>query len=293
MSTNPEAGSGTDPGPSPVLSVRDLRVRIGQSSILQGVGFDVAPTGTTALLGRNGVGKTTTVRAVLGLLPEGGEVTGGTVRLDGADVTGHRTHTVVRRGVGYVPEDRGVFGSLTVAENLALAERGSGPHHYDLVHDLFPELKTRRGQRACTLSGGQQQMVALARALLNDNRLVIVDEPTKGLAPRVVTEVAEVLQRAAERVPVLLVEQNLAVVRRLARDAVVLDAGRTVHTGDAAALLADRELTTSLLGVGRHERPGQAGGQPGEQAGAQSGKQSGEQSEKQGQREHATKETTP
>lgn len=271
------------------VEVRDLNVWRGEAHVLHGVTFTVPEAGVTALLGRNGVGKTTTVRAVLGLLPEGGEVTGGTVRLDGADVTGHRTHTVVRRGVGYVPEDRGVFGSLTVAENLALAERGSGPHHYDLVHDLFPELKTRRGQRAGTLSGGQQQMVALARALLNDNRLVIVDEPTKGLAPRVVTEVAEVLQRAAERVPVLLVEQNLAVVRRLARDAVVLDAGRTVHTGDAAALLADRELTTSLLGVGRHERPGQAGGRPGEQA----GEQSGEQSEKQGQREHATKETTP
>ncbi|MCI0386365.1 ABC transporter ATP-binding protein [Streptomyces sp. CNQ085] len=265
-----------NPVSHPILSVRDLRVRIGQSAILQGVGFDVAPTGTTALLGRNGVGKTTTVRAVLGLLPEEGEVTGGTVRLDGEDVTGHRTHTVVRRGVGYVPEDRGVFGSLTVAENLALAERAGGPHHYDLVHDLFPELKARRAQRAGTLSGGQQQMVALARALLNDNRLVIVDEPTKGLAPRVVTEVAEVLRRAAERVPVLLVEQNLAVVRRLAHDAVVLDAGRTVHTGDAAGLLADRERTTSLLGVGRHERPERPDGQ----------------SEAQGQREHATKETT-
>ncbi|MFD1828747.1 ABC transporter ATP-binding protein [Streptomyces desertarenae] len=241
----------TDPGRAPVLSVRDLRVRIGRSRILQGVGFDVAPTGTTALLGRNGVGKTTTVRSVLGLLPEDGRITAGTVVLGGTDVTGHRTHTVVRRGVGYVPEDRGVFGGLTVAENLALAERGGGPHHYDLVHDLFPELKARRRQRAGTLSGGQQQMVALARALLNDNRLVIVDEPTKGLAPRVVTEVAEALERAAERVPLLLVEQNLAVVRRLARDAVVLDAGRTVHTGDAGELLADRDRTTALLGVGR------------------------------------------
>ncbi|GAA2427340.1 ABC transporter ATP-binding protein [Streptomyces macrosporus] len=248
-----------NPGPTPVLSVRDLRVRIGESRILQGVGFDVAPTGVTALLGRNGVGKTTTVRSVLGLLPEDGEVTGGTVLFDGTDVTGHRTHTVVRRGIGYVPEDRGVFAGLTVAENLALAERGSGPHHYDLVHDLFPELKARRKQRAGTLSGGQQQMVALARALLNDNRLVIVDEPTKGLAPRVVTEVAGVLERAAERVPLLLVEQNLAVVRRLARDAVVLDAGRTVHTGDARELLADRERTTSLLGVGRHEKREAAG----------------------------------
>ncbi|MEE1929731.1 ABC transporter ATP-binding protein [Streptomyces sp. TRM 70351] len=255
--------------------MRDLHADIGGSRILQGVTFTVAPTGVTALLGRNGVGKTTTVRAVLGLLPDGGRITGGTVTLDGHDVTAGPTHTTVRRGVGYAPEDRGVFAHLTVAENLTLAERAGGPHHYDVVHDLFPELRARRAQRAGSLSGGQQQMVAIARTLLNDNRLVIVDEPTKGLAPRVVTEVAEVLERAAERVPLLLVEQNLAVVRRLATDAVVLDAGRTVHTGGAAELLADRELTTALLGVGaRPAAPGTVAG-TGVDAGAGTGADTG------------------
>ncbi|MBU7598038.1 ABC transporter ATP-binding protein [Streptomyces sp. P38-E01] len=244
--------------PATVLSVRDLHVEIGGSRILQGVTFDTAPGGVTALLGRNGVGKTTTVRAVLGLLPDGGRITGGAVTLDGADVTAEPTHRTVRRGIGYAPEDRGVFTRLTVAENLALAERPGGAHHYDLVHDLFPELLARRAQLAGTLSGGQQQMVAIARTLLNDNRLVIADEPTKGLAPRVVTEVAEVLERAAARVPLLLVEQNLAVVRRLATHAAVLDAGRVVHGGDAASLLADRELTTGLLGVGSRAPSGRA-----------------------------------
>ena len=126
------------------------------------------------------------------------------------------THAVVRRGVGYVPEDRDVFAGLTVEENLRLAER-SGEPRYELVHDLFPELRERAGQRAGTLSGGQQQMVAIARALLNENSLLLVDEPTKGLSPLLVTDVAAALERAAELTTILLVEQNLQVVQRIAR----------------------------------------------------------------------------
>ena len=139
------------------------------------------------------------------------------------------------------PEDRDVFTGLTVAENLRLAERDAEPR-YDLVYELFPELEQRASQRAGTLSGGQQQMVAIARALLNDNRVLLVDEPTKGLAPALVAEVAHVLERLAELTTVLLVEQNLGVVRRIARDAIVLDQGRVVHTGDAKALLAQPRL---------------------------------------------------
>jgi branched-chain amino acid transport system ATP-binding protein len=232
----------------PLLAVRDLRVVIGGRHILHGVDLDVAASGVTALLGRNGAGKTTTVRAVLGLVPRTGSV-----RFRGEETVRLATHLLVRRGIGYAPEDRGVFAGLTVAENLRLAERaggGAGPR-YELVHDLFPELKARAGQLAGTLSGGQQQMVAIGRTLLNDNRLVIADEPTKGLAPKVVTEVARVLERAAQAVPVLLVEQNLALVRRLADDCVVLADGGTVHAGPAADLLADADATRTLLGVGR------------------------------------------
>jgi branched-chain amino acid transport system ATP-binding protein len=227
-----------------LLSVRDLHVYLGQSHVLQGVTFDVPEGGVTALLGRNGVGKTTTLRAILGLV--GRE---GSVRLGGDELVGLATHRVVQRSVGYVPEDRDVFTGLTVAENLRLAERDDAPR-YDLVYELFPELEQRGAQRAGTLSGGQQQMVAIARALLNDHRVLLVDEPTKGLAPALVADVARVLERLAELTTVLLVEQNLGVVRRLARDAIVLDQGRVVHSGDAQELLAQPDLVKRLLSVG-------------------------------------------
>ncbi|MFK3981337.1 ABC transporter ATP-binding protein [Micromonospora sp. NPDC050397] len=233
----------------PILTVEDLSVRIAGLHILQGVSFTVAPTGVTVLLGRNGVGKTTTLRAIIGLTPRNGEVRG-EIRTGDRSLTGQPTHRLVRGGLGYVPEDRCVFAGLTVAENLRLAERRGTAPAYDKVFELFPELDRRGRQRAGSLSGGQQQMLAIGRVLLNDNRLLLVDEPTKGLAPKVVTEVAEVLERVAVTVPVLLVEQNLAVVRRLAQAAVVLDAGRVAWTGDAGRLLDEPALTKSLLGVG-------------------------------------------
>jgi branched-chain amino acid transport system ATP-binding protein len=226
------------------LSIRDLHVHLGESHVLQGITFDVPSGGVTAVLGRNGVGKTTTLRALMGLVPR----TRGAVELAGNDVTRLATHAVVRRGVGYVPEDRDVFAGLTVEENLRLAERDGTPQ-YELVYELFPELRQRAAQRAGTLSGGQQQMVAIARALLNQNQVLLVDEPTKGLAPLLVTEVAAALERAAELTTIVLVEQNLSVVQRLARDVVVIDGGRVVHTGSAVELLADPEHIRRLLGV--------------------------------------------
>ncbi len=227
-----------------LLSVRDLHVFLGQSHVLQGVSFDVPEGGVTALLGPNGAGKTTTLRAILGLVDRRGSV-----QLGDDELTGMATHRIVQRRVGYVPEDRDVFTGLTVAENLRLAERDTDPR-YELVYELFPELEQRGAQRAGTLSGGQQQMVAIARALLNDNRVLLVDEPTKGLAPALVADVARVLERLAELTTVLLVEQNLGVVRRLARDAIVLDQGRVVHAGDAKELLAQPDLVKKLLSVG-------------------------------------------
>jgi branched-chain amino acid transport system ATP-binding protein len=229
---------------APALEAADLHVYLGESHVLQGVSFSVAREGVTALLGRNGVGKTTTLRALMGLVPR----SRGRVEIGGEDVTRLPTHAIVRRGVGYVPEDRDVFAGLTVDENLRLAVRG-GNGRYDLVYELFPELRERGGQRAGTLSGGQQQMVAIARALLNDNALLLIDEPTKGLAPALVTDVAVALERAAELTTILLVEQNLGVARRVAEHVVVLDGGRVVHEGAAGDLFASPERVQQLLGV--------------------------------------------
>ncbi|WP_345710926.1 ABC transporter ATP-binding protein [Kineococcus glutinatus] len=241
----------------PVLEVHDLHVRRGGAHVLQGVDLAVHPHRVTALLGRNGAGKTTTLLAVLGLLPGTGRV-----RLDGEDVLGVPTARLVRRGIGYVPEDREVFGALTVAENLRLAARTpQAAERLDRVHELFPDLRQRHRQRAGTLSGGQQQMLAIARALLNPNRLLLVDEPTKGLAPAVVADVVAALQRAAAETTVLLVEQNLRVARQLAGDVVVLDHGRVAHRGDAAGLFADPGRVAALLGVsGPPGPPGPPGG---------------------------------
>ena len=154
--------------------------------------------------------------------------------------------------MGYVQEDREVFGSLTVAENLKLAVRSTTPRR-ELVETLFPELVHRAQQRAGTLSGGQQQMVSVARALINPNRLLLIDEPTKGLAPKIVNAVADALAEAARTTPVLLVEQNLPVVERLAERVVVIDSGRVVHTGSAADLFANPDMIQRLLGVHAEE----------------------------------------
>ncbi|MBH0055210.1 ABC transporter ATP-binding protein [Salinibacterium sp. SWN139] len=226
-----------------ILTVAGLNASIEGQQVVEDVSFEMLPVGVTALLGRNGVGKTSTLRAIMGLIERSGEVT-----IAGERVDREPTHRIVQRGVGYVPEDREVFASLTVNENLRLAERDSTPNR-QLIEELFPDLIARAGQLAGTLSGGQQQMVSLARALVNDNRVLLVDEPTKGLAPLIVMDVAKALERAAQTVPVLLVEQNLQVVRMLADKAIVLEGGRVVYDGSAEELLGNEALTKELLGV--------------------------------------------
>lgn len=226
-----------------ILTVRGLRGSIEGQQVVEDVSFDVPSTGVTALLGRNGVGKTSTIKSILGLITRTGEVTFESERIDRM-----RTHKIVQLGIGYVPEDREIFSDLTVAENLKIAERDATPNR-QLVDELFPDLVQRAVQRAGTLSGGQQQMVSLARALLNTNKLLLVDEPTKGLAPRIVGEVTDALETAAQMVPILLVEQNLQVIRQLADRVVVLADGRVVFTGEASELLDDEDLITRLLGV--------------------------------------------
>jgi branched-chain amino acid transport system ATP-binding protein len=225
-----------------ILELQDLHASIGVSHILQGVTFSVPRNKTTVILGRNGVGKTTTFRAVLGLVKRTGSVVFNGQRIDALT-----THDVVRAGIAYVPEDRDIFRGLTVEENLRLAERAGHDHRYDLIHDLFPELKQRAKQMAGTLSGGQQQMVSLGRGLLNDVPLILVDEPTKGLAPRLVLEVMDVLDRVQTLATVLMVEQNLSAARRLAGHVVVISEGRVTYEGSADLLDKDEELR-GLLG---------------------------------------------
>lgn len=228
---------------SPLLTVSGLSVDIFGSHILRDVSFTVPESGVTALLGRNGVGKTTTLRSIVGLMRSTGEITYAGKRIDGLP-----THEIIRTGLGYVPEDRDVFAGLTVRENLRLAQRTQNPD-YDLVYSLFPELQERASQRAGTLSGGQQQMVSIGRALLNHDPLLLIDEPSKGLAPKLVADVAHSLYRAAENSTVLLVEQNIEMVKRIAQHVVILDTGAVVYEGDPSVLHDERRMQ-QMLGVG-------------------------------------------
>jgi branched-chain amino acid transport system ATP-binding protein len=224
------------------LEVKDLHVTINGSHILQGVNFFVPENKVTALLGRNGVGKSTTLKAIMGLNPGTGSI-----KFGGTEIVALPTHKIVQMGLGYVPEDREIFASLTVKENLSLAERDEKPN-YDLVYSLFPELLTRTSQRAGTLSGGQQQMVAIARALLNQNKILVIDEPTKGLAPKLVTEVANALAHVADHSTMLIVEQNLALVKAIAQNIIVMDQGKIVFEGGPENL-QDESFVKSMLGV--------------------------------------------
>jgi branched-chain amino acid transport system ATP-binding protein len=224
------------------LELTDVNVTIKGSHILQGVNFAIEAGVVTGLLGRNGVGKSTTLRSIVGLVPRVGSI-----KLFDNEISTLRTHEVIRAGVAFVPEDREIFASLTVADNLRLAERDKNPD-YDTVHQLFPELLQRKNQRAGTLSGGQQQMVAVARALLNKTKLLLIDEPTKGLAPKLVTEVADALEVAAQATTILLVEQNLPLIKRIAKNIIVMDQGVVVHNG-VPDDLTDADFAKRMLGV--------------------------------------------
>ncbi len=200
------------------------------------------------LLGRNGAGKTTTLRTVMGLIA----ARRGEVRFDGEPIAGRAPHLVARLGIGYVPEGQGIFGTLTVDENLRVAQRtfdAAAPDRLRRVFELFPDLGRFRRARAATLSGGQKQMLAIARALVNPNRLLLIDEPSKGLAPIVIEHLVEALRAMKRDLTVVLVEQNLAMAEALGDDFCLLDDGRTVHAGPMAALAADAALKQRYLGV--------------------------------------------
>ncbi|MEV8531406.1 ABC transporter ATP-binding protein [Streptomyces sp. NPDC051211] len=233
----------------PYLSVRDLSSGYAGGVVLGGVDLDLEEGGILALLGRNGVGKTTLVSTVMGFVrPYGGSVTVG-----GRELAGARVDVVARAGVGIVPQGRRVFAPLTVAEHLAIASRrpaGAGPWTRDRVLSLLPRLGERLGHRGDQLSGGEQQMLAIARALLGNPRLLLLDEPTDGLAPSVVDQVGEVIREVgAEGMTVLLVEQNLRLALSVAQSVAVMQKGRVVHQADAVEFASSPEDRRRLLGV--------------------------------------------
>ena len=229
-----------------VLEVDKIHTYYGKSHILDGVSFNVGEGELVALLGRNGAGKTTTMRSVMGLTPP----RQGTVKLFGRDMTGCQPHQMAAAGVGYVPEGRKIFGHLTVHENLLVARETRGPWNIDKVYELFPRLLERRTSKGGRLSGGEQEMLAIARALLLNPKLLILDEPSQGLAPIIVQEVMRTIGRMkADGIAVLLVEQNAYLALQLANRAYVLGEGEVVFEGTGEALLADTERMEQLAGV--------------------------------------------
>jgi branched-chain amino acid transport system ATP-binding protein len=229
------------------LAVQGLHAYHGESHVLQGVDLEVAGGEAVSLIGRNGAGKTTTVASIAGFL----RPLAGTVRVYGADLTGAAPHEVARAGVALVPQGRRIFGDLSVSENLVVAARPI-PDGWDAprVLELFPILARRRAVRGDQLSGGEQQMLAIARALMRNPRLVLLDEPSEGLAPRLVEQVGDILAGLrATGLALLLVEQNLALATRVGQRVLVMNKGTIVFTGTPAELAADRDVETRYLGV--------------------------------------------
>jgi branched-chain amino acid transport system ATP-binding protein len=235
---------------APILEVEDLHVAYGATRVLHGIAFRVATGGITTILGANGAGKTTTLRAVCGMARPVG-----TIRLDGRRIDGRATEDIARLGVAHVPEGRGTFVGFTVEENLRLGayirrDRAGVGEDVDRVYRYFPVLGHRRRQVAGTLSGGEQQMLAVARALMLRPRLLLLDEPSLGLGPRVVQEIFRIVRAINERdgVSVLLVEQNAAIALRLADHAYLLETGRVVLSGPTAELRKDDSVRRAYLG---------------------------------------------
>lgn len=230
-----------------VLSVDHIHTFIGQFHILEGVTVNVPRGGITVLLGRNGAGKTTTLRSIMGLNP----AKTGAITYEGRSLMGMTPHAVAQLGIGYVPEHRAIFTELTVRENLMIAARESGDleKRIDFIFDLFPDLKRLITLPGGNLSGGQQQMLSIARALVPDNRLLLIDEPSEGLAPVIIEQLMDAIKALSGEKTVLLVEQNFRVASKLADSYVIIDDGHSVASGAMADLRDDKAMVQQYLGV--------------------------------------------
>jgi len=232
-----------------ILSLKEVNTYIAQHHILQGVTFDVTAGRPTVLLGRNGAGKSSTLRAIMGLNP----VTSGGILLGGNAIAGLPPYDIARMGIGFVTEERAVFYNLTVEENMRLSmfeENEQIWGRMEMIFELFPDLKKLWRCNAGLLSGGQKQMLAIARAFVNDHRLLLIDEPSKGLAPIIVDQVGESLIQIQEKTTVILVEQNFHLASMVGTEYFILDDGRVVHQGQMDDLIHDDEIKQKYLGIG-------------------------------------------
>ena len=228
-----------------MLEIRDLEVRYGGIRAVKGVAIEVAQGELVCLIGANGAGKSSTLKAICGLVP----VHAGSVRYADAEISRARVHELPRRGLVMVPEGRGIFAQLTVQENLAMGAYAHGGGDPEPQYALFPRLKERRRQTAGTLSGGEQQMLAMARALMSRPRLLLLDEPSMGLAPLMVAKIFEIVREIASRgVTILLVEQNARLALELASRGYVMESGAITLAGESAKLLADPRVREAYLG---------------------------------------------
>jgi branched-chain amino acid transport system ATP-binding protein len=232
---------------TPLLDVKGIHTFVGQFHILEGVDVTV-PQGTiTVLLGRNGAGKTTTLKSILGLTPP----RRGEIHFDGLEISGRRPYDIAAMGIGFVPEHRAIFRDLSVAENLRIAERRRGDfaRKEAFIFGLFPDLKRLIHLPGTNLSGGQQQMLAVARALVPDNRLLLIDEPSEGLAPVIIEQMITAIRELSAETTVLLVEQNFLVASQLAERYVIVEEGQSVQAGLMADLVDDRATIQRYLGA--------------------------------------------
>ncbi|WP_410767470.1 ABC transporter ATP-binding protein [Haloferax sp. DFSO60] len=232
-----------------LLTVERINSAYGKSQVLRDVSLEVGNGEVVALLGRNGAGKTTTLRSISGVI----KPFEGTIEFDGTDITSLPDHEISRLGVSYVAEERAIFPDLTVAENLEMGRvnRDDGVFSIEEVYELLPRLEERSGQLASHLSGGEQQMLVIARAVVGQTKLLLLDEPTEGLAPQIVEDVLDIIEHVSDQgIPILLVEQNLNAVLEVSDRNYILNKGEIVYEGTTTALQADDETQQQYLGVG-------------------------------------------
>ncbi|MEK5443830.1 ABC transporter ATP-binding protein [Fredinandcohnia sp. FSL W7-1320] len=230
------------------LKVEGIETYIDQFHILQGVSFEAKKGEVTVLLGRNGAGKTTTLRSIMGLNPPAK----GKIEFNGESISGLATYHIATKGIGYVPEDQGIFGELTVEENMKVAikkENEETKERLDYILNLFPDLKMFWKRKGGNLSGGQKQMLSIARAYVNNNDLLLIDEPSKGLAPIVVEKVMESIQEMKSKTTIVLVEQNFIMASTIGDRFFIIDDGRTVHHGEMKELKENEHLRKQYLGI--------------------------------------------